>query len=217
MVHRFRLPSQITIYPEKSFIDEKVEGFHLQKKGIHKFKPRELEQTWVKQEGYNPFRTTAHEIGHDYWEQLTPEERDEFILSLERWWKRELRQKMGKMKKEWFVQKKRKFPEEKALRETIETQEYLAKPTEAYARMTGYATEMLRGTRKKIPKWESEEAFDIWKKTFKRRGGTKELKRLLEASKKIEKTSSKYQWLPEKKKYKKLPEFRTMEVSLRGI
>jgi hypothetical protein len=228
-IHKFHLPSQITVYP-KEFDEGETSGFHLSQ-GWGDLKIRQPEQTWVQQASDDPYSTTTHELGHELWEQLTPEERDEYISSLEGWWKREFTQRAGKLQKA-YVEKDKMSPEQAS--ESVKEQfNYYAEPTEAFARMTKYVAQ----GRREPPKWESEEAWNKFRSIFKKRGGNKLFERIVKAGVRVERATKPYEWrktkkngneklrwastkmFPEWQKRKKFPEegYRTMEVSLRGI
>ena len=198
MVHKLNLPSQVTVYPS-GYHEKEAVGFWLPHKGIHKIAVPQIRQTYVKTESSDPTLTAAHEIGHDIWEQLTPEEKDEFIFALESWQKRELPQLLGKRSRTL------QFPSEQAREKKVkEDYEYYAMPTEAFARMTAYATNNF-----KLPKRESEEAFNVWKKIMRKRDGNF-LKRIKSAGGKVESFIVKHGGLKSEK-------LREGTVSLKGI
>jgi hypothetical protein len=210
--YKFHLPSQITVYP-KEFDEGETSGFHLSQ-GWGDLKIRQPEQTWVQQTSDDPYSTTAHELGHELWEQLTPEEighhfwqqltpedRDRFTLALERWWKREVPQRIGK---EIAEEKRALFPqkEETFQKKMFEKQEYVSAPTEAFARFTTYWT---RGMTP--PRGESEEAWGVFKSIMNKYNGN--LRKRLGESR--HKTWAGYVEAGTK------PDFRSIDINLRGI
>jgi len=188
---RLHLPSEVTVYPE-GYYKPKAGGFYMpfMKKEEGKVYPSES-KIYAKQEYEDPYKATAHEIGHHLWFQLKPEDKDEFILSLDRWWKRELPQHVGKEAESGETPLKR-----------LDWQEYLGDPNEIFARFTSYYAD----GHKQAPQKESEEAWVVFKKIMGKYNGNLK-NRLIKASEKVFTASVE----PIK------GDWREMEVSLRGI
>jgi hypothetical protein len=148
-IHQLHLPSEVTIYPE-GYYKPTSGGFYvpMSKTKGSKILPSES-KIFTKKEDEDPYEASAHEIGHHLWYQLTPEDRDEFILTLDRWWKRELPQHVGKGIKT-----------KKILGQKLDWQNYLGDPNEVFARFTSYYANGYR----QPPKKESEEAWEVFKK-----------------------------------------------------